>query len=100
MTCDKFRVGLVCDKELVGVAMPSRPVAIALDDGKTIEIVRVCVKEGYYYPNACSMLYGRITKLAKLMGFERVITYTLQKESQTSMKAIGAILESEVKPTK
>lgn len=31
------------------------------------------------------------------MGYERIITYTLQTESQSSLKAIGAILEAEIK---
>lgn len=94
---DKFRVGLVDNKgELVGVALAGRPVARMLDNGRNIEIVRVCVKEGF--SNACSMLYGRIAQIAKLMGYEKIITYTLKKETQSAMKAVGAVKEAEINP--
>jgi DNA-binding PadR family transcriptional regulator len=95
---DKFRIGLqLCESgELIGVAIAAKPVAYHLDDGNTVEIVRVCVKEGH--PNACSMLYSRITKIAKLLGYEKVITYTLARESQSSMKALGAVQQAITKP--
>lgn len=89
----KFSIGLKEEDELIGVAIGSRPVARLLDDGETLEIVRVCIIEGK--KNACSMLYARMTKIAMLMGYDRVITYTLEREAQSSMKAIGAVIEKE-----
>ncbi len=65
-----------------------KPVARMLDDGKTLEITRVCVLEGY--KNACSMIYARLVKIAKLMGYKRIITYTLTDESGASLRALGA----------
>ena len=56
----------------------------------------MCVGEGY--PNACSKLYARCQRIAHLMGFQKVITYTLAKESQSSLKAIGAVPISRIKP--
>lgn len=85
---DKFRIGLTCGDKLIGIGQAGRPVARMLDDGKTIEIVRVCVLDGY--KNACSMIYGRLVKIAKLMGYEKVITYTLTTETGSSLKALGA----------
>lgn len=32
------------------------------------------------------------------MGYEKIITYTLQEESGASLKAIGAEIEAEVRP--
>lgn len=93
---DKFRIGLQKNGELIGVANAGRPVARLLDDGETIEVRRVCVKNGY--KNACSMLYARIVKIAILMGYKKIITYTLTKESQSSLKAIGAKIEGRVRP--
>lgn len=96
VTGAKFAIGLTEDCELVGVAIAGRPVARLLDNGKTIEILRVCVKEGY--KNANSKLYGRTKRICQLMGYEKIITYTLQTESQASLKAICANPVSEVKP--
>lgn len=93
---DKFRIGLKQNGELIGVANAGRPIARLLNDGETIEITRVCVKNGY--KNACSMLYARMVKICQLMGYKKVITYTLSKESQSSLKAIGAKIEGEIKP--
>lgn len=92
----KFAIGLMKGKELIGVAIAGRPVARMLDDGKTIEILRVCVKEGH--KNANSKLYGRMRKICEVMGYKKVITYTLKKESGSSLRAVGAVPVHEVKP--
>src|SRR5437660_8566841 len=80
----KFAVGASVDGKLVGVAIAGRPVARKLDDGKTLEVLRVCT-DGT--PNANSFLYGRVRRIAALMGYHHVITYTLQDESGASLKA-------------
>jgi hypothetical protein len=92
----KFAIGLRHNEQLIGVGIAGRPVARALDNGFTIEILRVCVKEGY--PNANSKLYGRLVRIAKLMGYNSVITYTLSSESQSSIKAVGGKKISYTKP--
>jgi hypothetical protein len=84
----KFAVGVVDDEgKLVGVAIAGRPVSRPLDDGETLEVLRVCT-DGT--PNACSFLYARCDKIARLMGYERVITYTLASEGGASLRAVGA----------
>jgi len=92
----KFAIGLMEGNELIGVAIAGRPVARMLDDGKTIEILRVCVKDGY--KNANSQLYGRMIRICRLMGYERIITYTLKKENGSSLRAVGFKPVAEVKP--
>ncbi len=92
----KFSIGLEEQGELIGVAIGANPIARMLDDGKTFEIRRVCVKRGF--PNACSKLLARVKRIAQMMGYEKVITYTLQKESGSSLKAINARRVAEVKP--
>ena len=77
---------------LCGVAIAGQPIARKLDDGLTIEIRRVCT-DGTY--NACSILYGACARVAKAMGYKRIITYTLQSEPGTSLKASGFINEGE-----
>ena len=77
---------------LCGVAIAGRPVARRLDDGLTIEILRVCT-DGTY--NACSVLYGACARAARAMGYRRVVTYTLASEPGTSLKAAGFTFDGE-----
>lgn len=73
---------------LCGVAIAGQPIARKLDDGLTLEVRRVCT-DGTY--NACSILYGACARVAREMGYCRVITYTLVSEPGTSLKASGWI---------
>lgn len=85
----KFAVAVGCaDGVMRGVAIAGRPVARHLDDGVTLEILRVCT-DGT--PNACSMLYGAVRRAAVAMGYpaRNVITYTLATEPGTSLIAAG-----------
>lgn len=83
----KFSVGLADGDELVGCATVGRPVARGLDDGSTVEILRVCVLPET--KNGNSMLYGACVRAAKAMGYKRIITYTLKSESGASLRASG-----------
>jgi hypothetical protein len=91
----KFAVGCEVDGRLVGVAIDGRPVCRRHDDGATLEILRVCT-DGT--TNACSFLYSRVAKVARLLGYKRIITYTLASESGASLKAVGARVTGEVQP--
>ena len=71
---------------LVGVAIVGRPVARHLDDGWTVEVTRCCTLGA---SNACSMLYGAARRIAKEIGYKRIITYTLATESGASLRAAG-----------
>lgn len=84
----KWSIACYDGERLCGVAIAGQPIARKLDDGLTIEIRRVCT-DGTY--NACSMLYGAASRAAKAMGYKRAITYTLQSEPGTSLKASGWI---------
>lgn len=84
---DKYRIAVVDNAgKVVGVAQVGRPVARILDDGETAEIIRCCT-DGT--KNACSFLYGRAAKIAKLMGYKKIITYTLENETGSSLVASG-----------
>jgi hypothetical protein len=91
----KFALGVCVEGRLVGVAIAGRPVARKLDDGMTLEILRVCT-DGTL--NANSFLYGRVKRIAVLMGYSRIITYTLAEESGVSLKAVGARIIGDVQP--
>ena len=91
----KFSIGLFDDDKLIGVAICGRPVARMADDGLTLEILRVCT-DGTR--NANSMLYSRVKKIAQVIGYQKVLTYTLTEESGSSLRAVGAQKSGLVKP--
>lgn len=80
----KFSIGCEVGGVLVGVCVVGRPVSRYLDDGKTLEVTRLCT-DGTR--NACSFLYGRAAKIAKDMGYSKIITYILETENGSSLKA-------------
>jgi len=80
----KFSIGVEQDGLIVGVAIIGRPVSRHLDNGWTLEVNRCCT-DGT--KNACSMLYSSAWKAVKAMGYKRLITYILNSETGTSLKA-------------
>ena len=82
----KWSLAVYDGDRLCGVAIAGQPIARKLDDGLTIEIRRVCT-DGTY--NACSKLYGACARVAREMGYKRIVTYTLQSEPGTSLMASG-----------
>lgn len=87
---DKWRIGCEEGGKLVGVVQVARPVSRGLDDGKTLEVVRLCT-DGT--ENACSYLYAKAARIAKEMGYARIITYILESESGASLKASGWVFD-------
>lgn len=82
----KFSIGVASEGQVVGVAIVGRPVARRLDDGWTMEVIRLCT-DGT--TNACSKLYGACWRIAREMGYRELITYILDTETGTSLKAAG-----------
>lgn len=72
--------------EVRGVAIVGRPVARNMDDGWTLEVVRLCT-DGV--KNGCSMLYSAAWRVARALGYRKLITYTLATEPGTSLRAAG-----------
>jgi hypothetical protein len=83
-----FFVGVSDGDKLVGVAIVSRPVARFMDDGVTAEVTRCCVMDDAP-KGACSFLYARCWQAAKALGWQKLITYTLQSESGASLRGAG-----------
>lgn len=75
--------------ELVGVGIAGRPVARGLQNGRTLEILRVCVLPGVQ--NGCSMIYRALTRAGAALGYQRFVTYTLERETGASLRAAGFI---------
>ena len=86
VTGHKFSIGCEQDGRLVGVAIVGRPVSRYLDDGLTLEVNRLCSTGK---KNVCSMLYAAAARAAKAIGYRKVITYTLDSEPGTSLRAAG-----------
>ena len=86
VTGHKFSIGCEVEGRLVGVVIVGRPVSRYLDDGLTLEVNRLCTTGE---KNACSMLYAAAARAAKAMGYRKIITYTLDNEPGTSLRAAG-----------
>ena len=82
----KFGIAVNDGSQVVGVITVGRPVARNLDDTWTLEVTRCCT-DGT--PNTASMLYSAAWRAAKALGYKRLITYTLQSEPGSSLKAAG-----------
>ena len=80
----KFSIGCIEDGNLVGVACVGRPVARGADDGQTLEVTRLCTDGSR---NVCSFLYSRCARIAKEMGYRKIITYILEEENGASLRA-------------
>lgn len=81
-----FNVACAREGKIIGVAMVGRPVARGLDDGWTIEVTRLCT-DGTR--NACSKLYAATRKIGRALGYRKIVTYILETEKGTSLKAAG-----------
>lgn len=82
----QFILALEDEGELVGVSILGRPCNRYLDDKETIEVRRLATNG---LKNGCSFLLGRCCAVAFSLGFQRIITYTLDIESGSSLKAVG-----------
>ena len=88
----KFSLACYDGEKLVGVACVGRPLSRYLDNGDCLEVTRLCT-DGTY--NACSILYARSARVAKDMGYSKIITYILDEETGTSLKASGWHLDKD-----
>jgi hypothetical protein len=81
-----FCVACEADGRVCGVAVVGRPVARLLQDGRTLELTRVCT-DGT--PHAASKLIAAATRAALAIGCTRVVSYVLASEPGTSYRAAG-----------
>jgi hypothetical protein len=86
----KFSIGLLIGGKLCGIAVCGRPLSRYLDNGKNIEVTRLCTDGS---KNACSKLYGACARIAKELGYNNIITYILESESGHSLNASGWICD-------
>lgn len=82
----KFALAASDGGTVVAVCTVGRPVSRHMDDGWTLEVTRLC---SIGARNACSFLYAAAWRVAKAMGYRRLITYVLASEHGASLKASG-----------
>jgi hypothetical protein len=87
-----FCVAAVADGTVRGVAIAGRPTNRNNDDGQTVEVLRVAADGTQNVPSA---LLGACAKAAKAIGAARIITYTLESESGSSLRGSGWVREAD-----
>jgi len=88
----KFSICAQVDGVVVAVAIVGRPLTRPLDNGATLEVLRLAT-DGTR--NACSFLYGAAARAAFCLGYSKVITYILERETGGSLRASGWTMESD-----
>lgn len=83
----KYGMAVNDGEKVVGVAVVERPSSRHYDDGWTLEVSRCCT-DGT--PNVASKLYAACWRVAKNLGYKRLITYTItETEDGTCLNAAG-----------
>lgn len=95
----KFAIAASTDIGVEGIAIVGNPLSASFMDGYTAEVLRTCTRPNAP-KNTNSFLYGACWRIWRMMGGRRLITYTLQSESGSSLKGAGWNLSGEVRPTK
>lgn len=83
-----FGVALEQDGDVIAVGIAGRPSARELQDGRTLEVTRVCTLGT---PNACSRLYGALCRAGAALGYDLAVTYKLAREPGSSLAAAGFV---------
>lgn len=81
-----LKVECPIEERIVGVAIVGRPVARMLADGFTAEVTRLATEGD---KNACSILYAAAWRACRALGYRRLVTYILDTEPGTSLRAAG-----------
>lgn len=86
---DLWRTSLVVDGVVAAVGIAGRPCRM-LQDGATAEITRIA-STAEAEANACTRLYGALRRAGQALGYRRFVTYTLEHEPGTSLRAAGFV---------
>lgn len=91
-----FALGASTGEQLEGVVVVGRPVNRVLDDGWTLEVLRLCTPSEGARTNVCSFLYAAAWRATRALGYRKLVTYTRADESATSLIAAGWQIVGEV----
>ena len=84
----KFSVGAAAGGRLVGVATAGLPETARHDDGETIEVRQVCVREGAPRTTR-ALLYGACWRAARALGYRRGIAHVHRGETDRAFRTAG-----------
>ena len=87
-----FCVAAVVGGTVRGVAIAGRPTNRNNDDGQTVEVLRLAADGTANVPSA---LLGSCRRAARAMGAARIITYTLDSETGSSLRGAGWVHEAD-----
>jgi hypothetical protein len=97
----KFAISCWHGAALVGVAIVGNPLSATYMNkeryGHIAEVLRTCTDE-CAPKGAVSFLYGACTRICREMGFDRLISYTLEDESGASLRGAGWKMVALTKP--
>lgn len=88
LTGAMWALAAVVESEVAGVAVVGHPQARLANDGYSLEVLRVAVRNDNAQ-NACSALYGAAARAARAMGALDIFSYIHLDESGHSVKAAG-----------
>lgn len=89
-----FQLAVANDAGVVGVVIVGRPVARLSQNGWCAEVIRLCVAPGLAHC-AASKLLRSAWRVARELGYRRLVTYTLPKEGGASLRGAGFYLHGE-----
>lgn len=102
----KFSLAAMDGDRIVGVVIVGRPVARRRQDGRTLEVTRLCCLDlppvrdragKEHARSACSFLYNAAARATFALGYARIGTYILKREPGTSLVAAGWKLIAETR---
>jgi hypothetical protein len=79
------------DGAVAGVGVAGRPKGRGFDDGRALEVLRVCTMG---LPNACSKIYAALCRAGFALGHDPIYTYTLARECASCVKAAGFTVDA------
>lgn len=99
-----WAVRVMRDLEVVGAALVGRAARQLHKDYETLEVLRVAVIDGRndaadenLNRNACSMLYGACSRMARSAGAANLVTYLHNDEHGVSLRASGWVFDQMTK---
>ncbi|MCJ0741846.1 XF1762 family protein [Pedobacter montanisoli] len=97
--CGKWAISAIDNitGKTIGVAICANPVSATYMDGYTLEVTRLCICEEAP-KGAASFLLSNCAKIWKTMGGKRILTYTLDYESGSSLRGAGWEKKATVQP--
>ena len=92
----KFAIGATTGEQMAGVAIVGRPIARLLNDNYTAEVLRTCTSPDAV-KGTVSFLYSACWRICQAMGYRKLVTYSLQTESGSSLRGAGWKIVGETK---